>query len=68
MFGPCTRAYTRYEGRGFPVENPIKRQVIGDRNKLTFDANGSLTLYIQNKSPGATRNRTGYPRLKEPSR
>ena len=28
---------------------------IGDRDKLKFDADGSLTLYIQRENPGAEK-------------
>ncbi|RZV51840.1 MAG: DUF1254 domain-containing protein [Deltaproteobacteria bacterium] len=33
------------------VENPIARYSIGDRSKLEYDEDGSLTLYIQRESP-----------------
>jgi hypothetical protein len=35
------------------VENPIKRYSIGDRTRgLKYGEDGSLTLYIQHKTPG----------------
>ena len=43
---------TMYDDKGFPVQNEINRQAIGDRDKLTVDKDGSLNLYIQYKSPG----------------
>ncbi|MBS0590468.1 MAG: DUF1254 domain-containing protein [Proteobacteria bacterium] len=38
---------------GFLVDNPIHRYSIGDRTRgLKYDKDGSLTIYIQHKSPG----------------
>lgn len=34
------------------VENPIDRYSIGDRSKLRYGKDGSLTIYIQHDSPG----------------
>lgn len=52
---------TMYDGNGFPVENPINRNAIGDRDKLTFNNDGSLTLYIQHQSPGADKESNWLP-------
>ena len=46
---------TMYNSEGFQVDNPISRFAIGDRDALKFDDDGSLTLYIQNQSPGADK-------------
>ena len=43
---------TLYDQDGFQVTNPLDRFAIGDRDPLRFDADGSLDLYIQHKSPG----------------
>jgi hypothetical protein len=34
------------------VPNTIERYSIGDRSKLRYGGDGSLTIYIQNESPG----------------
>jgi hypothetical protein len=34
------------------VANPIKRYSIGDRSKLQYGKDGSLTIYVQHDSPG----------------
>jgi hypothetical protein len=34
------------------VANPIKRYSIGDRSKLKYGKDGSLTIYVQHNSPG----------------
>lgn len=52
---------TLYDEHGFPVENSIKRYAIGDRDKLTFNKDGSLTLYIQHQSPGAEKESNWLP-------
>jgi hypothetical protein len=46
----------------FMVENPMKRYSIGDRTKgVKTDADGSLTLYIQAKSPGPDKQSNWLP-------
>src|SRR5262249_39034964 len=46
---------TLYDKDGFQAPNAINRFAIGDRDKLNFNADGSLDLYIQNASPGADK-------------
>lgn len=52
---------TMYNSRQFFVKNPINRFAIGDRDKLAFDEDGSLTLFIQHESPGPTRESNWLP-------
>lgn len=43
---------TAYDKDGYFIANPINRYAIGDRDKLKFNPDGSLDLYIQNQDPG----------------
>ncbi len=43
------------------VDNPINRYALGDRDKLKFDADGSLTLYVQHDSPGKDKESNWLP-------
>jgi hypothetical protein len=52
---------TLYDSKQFFVQNPINRYAIGDRDKLKFDADGSLTLYVQQQSPGADKESNWLP-------
>jgi hypothetical protein len=52
---------TMYDEQGFPVENPLERYALGDRDALAFNDDGSLTLYIQHESPGADREANWLP-------
>jgi hypothetical protein len=52
---------TMYDEQGFQVPNPIDRFAIGDRDKLRFNADGSLDLYIQSASPGADNESNWLP-------
>jgi hypothetical protein len=46
---------TAYDPEGYFIANSVKRQAIGDRDKLVIGADGSLELYIQTKNPGTAR-------------
>jgi hypothetical protein len=52
---------TLYDAQGFPVENPIGRHAIGDRDRLRVGDDGSLTLYIQHASPGSVNESNWLP-------
>jgi hypothetical protein len=52
---------TMYDADGFQVANPINRFAIGDRDKLKFNADGSLDLYIQHADPGPEKQSNWLP-------
>ena len=43
---------TMYDAEGFQVANKLNRFAIGDRDKLKYNKDGSLDIYIQPTSPG----------------
>jgi uncharacterized protein (TIGR03000 family) len=43
---------TMYDEQYFFVENPLNRYTLSQRDKLKPNDDGSVTLYIQNESPG----------------
>jgi hypothetical protein len=52
---------TMYDADGFQVANPINRFAIGDRDKLKFNPDGSLDLYIQHANPGPEKEANWLP-------
>ncbi len=52
---------TMYGADQFFAANPLGRFAIGDRDKLTFNADGSLDLYIQTDSPGTDKEANWLP-------
>ena len=44
---------------------PAGRYAIGDRDKLKFNDDGSLTLYLQNESPGKEKESNWLPAPKD---
>jgi hypothetical protein len=43
---------TMYDADSYLADNAINRYALGDRDPLTFDHDGSLTLYLPRESPG----------------
>ena len=61
---PPVRAFwsvTLYDNEGFQVANGLDRFAIGDRDPLTYNADGSLDLYIQHTSPGPDKEPNWLP-------
>jgi hypothetical protein len=61
---PPVRAFwslSLYDEQGYFAANSIQRFAIGDRDALTFNADGSLDLYIQRDSPGAGKESNWLP-------
>jgi hypothetical protein len=52
---------TMYNARQFFVANPINRYAIGDRDKMKFNPDGSLDIYIQHDSPGKDKESNWLP-------
>jgi hypothetical protein len=50
-----------YDKDGFQVPNSINRFAIGDRDKLSFNADGSLDIYVQAESPGKDKESNWLP-------
>jgi len=61
---PPARAFwsvTLYDSRHNLVANPIKRYSIGDRDKVKFNGDGSLDIYVQQSSPGPDKEANWLP-------
>jgi hypothetical protein len=52
---------TAYNSNQFFIPNPINRYAIGDRDPLKFQAEGSLTIYLSDVSPGLDRESNWLP-------
>jgi hypothetical protein len=52
---------TIYNAKQAFVANPIRRYAIGDRDKLRFNADGSLDLFVQSASPGKEKESNWLP-------
>jgi hypothetical protein len=57
---------TMYDAEGFQVANPLDRFAIGDRDDLTYNADGSLDLHLQHGSPGPGRESNWLPAPRGP--
>ena len=61
---PPVRAFwslTVYNDKQFFAANPLNRYAIGDRDRLKFNKDGSLDLYVQNVSPGKDKESNWLP-------
>jgi hypothetical protein len=52
---------TMYDEDGFQIKNPIDRYAIGSYDKLKFNADGSLDIYVQTNSPGSDKDANWLP-------
>ncbi|MEI3852074.1 MULTISPECIES: DUF1254 domain-containing protein [Ensifer] len=57
---------TAYDAEGYLIPNTLKRQAIGDRDKLVANSDGSVDLYIQADSPGKDKEANWLPVGKAP--
>ena len=56
---------TMYDKDGFQVANPINRYAIGDRDALKYNADRSLDIYVQARSPGKNKEANWLPSPKD---
>ncbi|MBS1213229.1 MAG: hypothetical protein H6R26_1846, partial [Proteobacteria bacterium] len=56
---------TMYDKDGFQVPNPIDRYAIGSHDKLTYNADGSLDIYVQASPPGKDKEANWLPAPKD---
>jgi hypothetical protein len=52
---------TMYDDKYFFVDNPLNRYTLSERNKLKVNKDGSVDLYLQNKSPGKDKEANWLP-------
>ena len=52
---------TMYDADYFFVANPLNRYTLSARNKFQENADGSITLYLQNESPGKDKEANWLP-------
>jgi hypothetical protein len=57
---------TAYDSDGYFMPNALKRQALGDRDRLQLNADGSLDLYVQADSPGPDKEANWLPVAKAP--
>jgi hypothetical protein len=57
---------TLYDPEGFQVANPLDRFAVSSWMPFTYNADGSLDIYIQNDSPGADKEANWLPAPKGP--
>jgi hypothetical protein len=52
---------TVYDGESFLVDNPIDRYSLSSRDEMNYGKDGSLTIYIQQQSPGKDKEANWLP-------
>jgi hypothetical protein len=52
----------------YPIENPINRYSLGSDNDLKMNPDGTVTIYIQNTSPGPDKESNWLPSSSVPGR
>jgi hypothetical protein len=52
---------TMYAAEGFQIPNELDRFALGDRDPLTYNADGSLDIYVQQRNPGPDRESNWLP-------
>lgn len=52
---------TAYDGDGYLIANQLNRYALGDRDPLTYNADGSLDLYVQAEAPGESQQGNWLP-------
>jgi hypothetical protein len=50
-----------YDARGFLVDNELHRYAAGSLRNPSYNANGSLDIWIQRDNPGGTREANWLP-------
>ena len=50
-----------YDAEGYQVANELDRFAIGDRDQLTYNADGSLDILVQHANPGPERESNWLP-------
>ena len=58
---------TAYGEDDFLIENPLQRYALGDRDPLSFNADGSLDIWIQAEEPGTAAQRSNWLPVKDPA-
>jgi hypothetical protein len=57
---------TLYDPEGYQVANPLNRFAVSSWMPFKYDPDGSLTLYVQNESPGKDKEANWLPAPKGP--
>ena len=52
---------TLYNDKQVFVDNPLNRYALGDRDRLKYNKDGSLDLYVRNTSPGKDKDANWLP-------